>query len=193
MDPSEGMVSQARSLSPSLEYPNVAFMQASAEKLVGVEDESVDLVVAGQAAHWFDQDRLWPEMRRILRQGATLAFWGYKDHVFVDYPKATEILNSYAYGESDKTLGPYWSLPARSIVQRKYRDIQPPEPWFSDVQRIEYEPGTAGSHTGEGTMFLERRLKVTECMEYIRTWSAYHGWREAHPEKQAKSKGETGT
>ena len=44
--------------------PLFHFIEWSAGNLVFYENESVDLVVAGQAAYWFDNTKLWPEMKR---------------------------------------------------------------------------------------------------------------------------------
>ena len=158
------MIEQARISTSKEDYPNVKYCKFSAESLPFLEPASVDIVVAGQSAHWFDCDRLWPEMKRVVRKGGTLAFWGYKDHVFVDYPRATRILNEYAHGESK--LGPYWSQPGRSKVENKLRAIVPPADQWADVERIEYEPGTKGSSTGEGTMFMSKTMTIGQCMAY---------------------------
>ncbi|KAI9799403.1 MAG: hypothetical protein M1833_004103 [Piccolia ochrophora] len=177
-DPSAGMVTQANSSdNPS----NLSFRGAPAESLPFIADGSVDMVVAGQAAHWFDHQRLWPEMARVVRESGTLAFWGYKDHVFVDYPRTTDILNHYAYGSGKELLGDYWGQPGRAIVQNKYRDIVPPAENWESVQRLEYEPGTYGPSSGEGDLFLSKKMTLRDCKSYIRTWSAFHAWVEAHP------------
>ena len=192
-DPSPGMLEQARTIAshdPGLS--NVEFRQASAEDLSFLDNESVDMVVSGQAAHWFDYPKFFPEMKRILRNEGTLALWGYKDHVFVDYPKATKILDRYAYGKGDKYLGDYWSQPGRSIVQSKYQDIKFPKDDWIDVQRIEYEPDSKGRNSGSGTLFLEKRITIADCMNYIRTWSSYHGWLESHPDCQKRESGGKG-
>ncbi len=47
-------------------YPGFASVDGRAEA-TGLPDGSVDLVVAGQAFHWFDRDRARGEFRRILR------------------------------------------------------------------------------------------------------------------------------
>ncbi len=73
------MIEQAKSSTLKGVYPKLTFRKASAESLPFVEVGTVDLVVAGQAAHWFDYPKLWPEMKRVIRKGGTLAFWGYKD------------------------------------------------------------------------------------------------------------------
>ena len=97
------------------------------------------------------------------------ALFGYKDHYFVDYPHATKVLNDYAYSQDKRKLGSYWSQPGRSVVQNKYRDIQPPVDDWEDIRRIEYEPGTRGRGSGEGTKFMERTLTLRFCQDYIRT------------------------
>ena len=187
-DPSEGMIKQAQQSTPKDQYPHVEFHVASAESLPFLETNSVDMVVAGQAAHWFDFPKVFTELKRVVRQGGTMAFWGYKDHVFVDYPRATDLTNHYAYDLDNDKLGPYWSQPGRSYLQDKLRVIKPPDNDWEDIERIEYEPGTAGGASGEGTMSMNTRISIAQCKEYMRTWSSYHGWKETHKGMQARSK-----
>lgn len=187
-DPSPGMIKQARALSRNIF--NLSFEEAPAESLPFIKPHTVDLVSAAQAAHWFDYPALFPEMARIVRPGGTLAFWGYKDHVLVDYPRATEILNRYAYGAD--TLGGFWGQPGRSIVQGLLRAVNPPADMWEEVQRIEYEPGSQGPRTGKGTMFMNKRMKLGEMEEYIRTWSSVHAWKTEHPEAVRKLDGGSG-
>jgi trans-aconitate 3-methyltransferase len=190
-DPSNGMVTQAKSSTSADEYPNVGFVVASAESLPFLENKSVDMVVAAQAAHWFDYPKLFAELRRVMKSGGTLAFWGYKDHIFPSYPKASKLINEYAYGKDERLMGLYWE-PGRFIVQNKLRAIKPPTEDWDDIQRIEYEPGTNGPKSGEGTCFMDKQMTLGQNMDYIRTWSAYHGWQEKHPDQKPKNKGGSG-
>ncbi|MCJ1303636.1 hypothetical protein MMC08_006446 [Hypocenomyce scalaris] len=190
-DPSTGMLGQAQSSTPKTEYPNVEFREATAEVLPFLSDTSVDMVVAGQAAHWFDYPKLFPEMKRVVRKGGTLAFWGYSDPVFVEFPKATRILEHYMYGNEDRLLGPHWE-PGRAIVRNKLRDIKPPTSDWTTIKRIEYEPGTNGPRTGEGTMFMNRRLTLGDCQNYMRTFSSVHTWQEKHPKRRKREEGGDG-
>lgn len=148
------------------------------------------MVVAGQAAHWFDYSKVWPELAKKVRQGGTLAFWGYKDNIFVDYPLATKILDQYCYG--DNYMGPFWEQPGRDILRDKYHAIVPPEKDWDEVERIAYEPGTQGKGSGEGVLLMGKKLKLGEVEGYLRTFSAYFNWMEKHPEREARKNGGEG-
>ena len=76
-------------------------------------------------------------------------------------------------------------------MQEKLRAIQLPESEW-EVERIEYESGTSGRHSGEGTIFMEQRMTVAQNMEFIRTTSSFHGWQEAHPERKSRAWGGKG-
>lgn len=186
------MIEKARLATPASEYPNIEYRAAKAESLPFLPDGSVDMVIAAQAAHWFDQATLWPELSRIMRRGGTLAFWGYKDHVFVDYPVASKILDKYSYGSGEQYMGSHWTMPGRAIVQNKLRDVIPPSSDWEDVTRVEYEPGTTGPQSGSGEILLEKRMTLGANAEYVRTWSAAHGWAEAHPERTRRDEGGVG-
>ncbi|KAJ4387349.1 trans-aconitate methyltransferase 1 [Gnomoniopsis smithogilvyi] len=190
-DPSPGMVKQAQHLtanSPSMAYTRVSFRQGYAEETPFLEDHSVDLVTAGQAAHWFDYPRLWPELARLMRPGgSTLAFFGYKDHVLPSFPRASEIIQHYAYNVDPELLGSYWQQPGRSIVQDKLRKVQPPTEEWEDIQRVEYEPNTAkGPGGGQGTPFMKAKMTLGAMEEYIRTWSSFHTWQRKFPNRERR-------
>lgn len=186
------MVAQARSSTPASQYPNIEVRQASAEDLNFVKDAELDMVVAGQAAHWFDYSKVWPELARTVRKGGTLAFWGYKDNIFVDHPKATAVLDKYCYGAS--YMGPFWEQPGRNILRDRLHAVVPPESDWEDIQRIEYEPNTEGKGVGkgEGEVLMGKRLKLGEVEGYVRTFSAYWSWVAAHPEEKSRKEGGEG-
>lgn len=191
VDPSEGMIRQARSSTSKDEYPNVNFVNGSAEALPFLSDESVDLVVAGQAAHWFHQPTFFREMKRVVRPGGSIALWGYNDHVFPGHPKASELIQETAYGKDNDLLGPYWQEPGRSIVHNFLRDIEPPlEDW--DVKRNEHVPGTENSESSNDALILRQRMTPEMNMLYMRTWSSYHAWKETHPESRSRLDGGNG-
>lgn len=172
------MLQLARELSKS--QTNITFYESIAENSSFLEDGSVDLVTAGQAAHWFDYGRLWPELARIVRPGGTVGFWGYTDPVIISHPRATQLIEHYGSSTDPSLLGGYWQQPGRDIVQGKMRAAQPPvEDW--DTMRVEYDPKTR-----EGTLFMHAKMKLGEVAEFVRTWSAYHGWQQRWPERTRK-------
>ena len=147
-----------------------------------------DLTLSG-----FDYSKLWPVLNRKMRKGGTLAFLGYKDHSFVDYPKATQILDHYCYGPGKELLGQYWEQPGRSILRGRYAAIVPPDEDWKDVTRVEYEPGTKGPKSGTlGERLMYKTLTLGAVEGYARTFSAYHGWQEAHPDKKSRAEGGSG-
>ena len=186
------MTATAKASTLKYDFPNIDFREAPAESLPFLEDGQVDMVVAGQAAHWFDYPRVWGELWRLLRREGTLAFWGYKDHAFVNHPRATAILRRYSHEQGPNFLGSYWAQPGRRIVEDQYHDIHPPVTDWADVRRIEYEPANMGKRAGAGTLMLERTMTLGQCKGYIRTWSSYHAWREAHPDTRTLGEGGTG-
>lgn len=182
-DPSSSMIAQAKSSSNN--FSNVQWSVASAEDLSFVEDGSLDMVVAGQAAHWFDYKKAWPELGRKMRKGGTLAFWGYVDNKFVGYPKASTILLDYCYGPEN--MGPHWEQPGRNIHRNLLKDVKPPETEWEDVQRIEYD-----QVKGLGDRLMWRKVKLGEMEGYARTFSCFHNWAAGHTEHRARKDGGKG-
>lgn len=54
------------------QVPGCSAKQGTAEE-IPANDRCVDLVVAGQAFHWFDHDRALPEIARVLKPGGHVA------------------------------------------------------------------------------------------------------------------------
>jgi SAM-dependent methyltransferase len=204
-DPSSQMLETARSLTPLEEYPTISYACCPAEN-IPLPDASVDMAVAAQAAHWFDQPKWWKEMARVVRPGGTVAVWGYRDFLFPRFPKASLVLRRYTYGP--EKLGPLWQQPGRAVVEGRYRDVIPPPEDWEGVRRLEFEPGfevPAGEEeerevrrpvekdheTEETAQLMGRRLKLREVEEYVRTWSSVHKWVTENPEvKRLEQKGD---
>ncbi|KAK9778581.1 putative Methyltransferase domain-containing protein [Seiridium cardinale] len=192
IDPSAGMVAQAKKMT---EDPKITFRQGAAEDLKFVPDASVDLAVVGQAAHWFDYSKVWPNLARVVKPGGTMAFWGYKDNVLLDYEEATKIMEHFVYGFGEvapgmEGMGKYWEQPGRNILRDLLRSVVPPENDWKDVERLEHEPGQRNQE--EKVAWLTKKMKLGEVEAYTRTFSCYNGWRDAYPEKKSRAAGGEG-
>jgi ubiquinone/menaquinone biosynthesis C-methylase UbiE len=78
--------------------PDVPTSVSGAEE-IPLPDRSVDVVVAGQAFHWFDHERALPEIARVLRPGGYLALaWNLRDERIPWVRKLGRALGSAAPG-----------------------------------------------------------------------------------------------
>ena len=61
----------ARQLARAVLKPNLSYAVGAAEQ-TDFPDAAFDLVTVAQAAHWFDFQRFYPEVRRVLKPGGLL-------------------------------------------------------------------------------------------------------------------------
>ena len=135
----------AEQIAVAVPHPRVSYAVAPAEdsKVTGA-----DLVTVGQALHWFDLDRFWPEVRRALVPGGLVAVWTYAFmHVT---PDIDAVLGTF-YAD---VVGPWWP-PERAMVERGYAGLDFP-----------FEPVAAPSFAMEATRDLP------SLVGYVGTWSA---------------------
>jgi SAM-dependent methyltransferase len=134
----------------------VTYRVAPAES-TGLPDGWADLVTAGQAVHWFDQERFFNEVRRVLAPGGAVAVWAY-DLLEVEGHAGTVLRRFHARVE------PYWP-PERALVARRYADLLFP---FEEIL-VPHVDMTA-------QWDLERMLG------YLSTWSAVKAFQKASQE-----------
>ena len=128
-------------------HPRIEYRVARAED-TGAESGSVDLVSAAQAVHWFDFDRFYAEVRRVLAPGGAVALYTY-NLVRVD-PGFDRVLDRLAR----EVVGAYWP-PERRWVDEEYRTLPFP------FEEVEVPP-----------LVIEARLPLDRVAGYIGTWSA---------------------
>ncbi|KAI5477828.1 trans-aconitate 3-methyltransferase [Pseudohyphozyma bogoriensis] len=187
LDPSAAMVNAAEGLKvdEDIEGKDVRFEQGFGEDMKMVEDASVDLIVAGQAAHWFDAPAVYAEVQRVLKPGGSFAFWGYGEVFFPNNPSINPLISQYSAG----TLGAYWQQPGRSIVEDLLRPFPPPTSSTSflpsSLERTYFVPPSEYPSTpAPGESFEPLLLKHEWDMEgfegYLRTWSSAFSYNEKH-------------
>src|SRR3954454_952216 len=98
----------------------VTYRVAPAERS-GLPDASADLIVAAQAAHWFDLPAFYDEARRVGRPGAVVALVTYG---VLHGDAAIDPVVRHFYRD---VVGPYWP-PERRHVEAGYRSLPFPVP-----------------------------------------------------------------
>lgn len=115
---------------------------------------------------------------------------GYGNISIVGHPELTPLMTKYVYG-GPGSLGPYWEEPGRSIVVSLYRAIIPPEALYKDVTR-HFFPRYSESGGREEIVQIVGRMTIEAMRQYTKTWSSYHGWQNAFPDKKSRESGGSG-
>lgn len=106
---------------------NLRYAVESAENC-SLPNHSADLVAVGQAIHWFDFDKFFAEVRRVLNpDGGVFVAFGY-DLLRFDDAAVNRLLDDFYTGETH----PFWDAERRHIDHR-YRDIDFP---FENVDHL---------------------------------------------------------
>jgi SAM-dependent methyltransferase len=126
--------------------PNITYSVRSAEES-GFPPRCFDAVCVASAIHWFDYERFYPEVKRVLRPGGAIAAWGY-DHLRVSPEFDAEFERRV-----ERVIAPYWP-PRKKLLHDGYRDVPFP------FERI--EPPRIEMH--EDWAF-------DQLMSFVRSWS----------------------
>lgn len=123
---------------------------------VSLDAGSVDLITVAIAVHWFDFERFYREVRRVLQAGGILAVWTY--HLPVIGPRVDPLLVAY-YRE---ILAGYW--PERfSYVDDRYRTLPFP---FEEVDSPEFD--------------MTATWTLGQLVGFLGSWSAARKYQEDH-------------
>lgn len=194
LDPSEGMISTARTAAQQPGDPPIRFEVSAAEALgadlaPAVADGSVDLVTAATAAHWFDMPRFWAAAARALRPGGTVALWA-RAAFAVD---AARTPNGAAVKAAiDDLLLKELALHTtrgNELVRELYVDL--PLPWTLEAPVVEFDRESffrkEWNKNREGididNLGTGRTVTLKQFESIMSTASPVTRWREAHPDK----------
>ena len=110
-DPSAEMLARVRTVAPR------ARRVVGTAEHIALPSGSVDVVVAGQAFHWFDQQRALPEIARVLRPGGVLALvWNTADQ---KVPWVKKVFNLIGLGDADVGRDPVEGSELFAASERK--------------------------------------------------------------------------
>jgi ubiquinone/menaquinone biosynthesis C-methylase UbiE len=127
-------------------HPRIEYRVAPAEES-GIESGSADLVTVAQALHWFDLEKFYPEVRRVLKQRGVIAATAYK---LATVSAAVDAVVKRYYSE---IVGSYW--PAERVLVEKFEELPFP---FTEIETPPFE--------------MVAEWGVDQVLGYLRTWSA---------------------
>jgi SAM-dependent methyltransferase len=202
IDPSEGMLTTARAATSAVRTSHgsgspIRFERSTAEDLGSaltlpgnpIGDESVDLVTAANAAHWFDMPGFWRAAARVLKPGGTVAIWTSGPlRAHPTLPNA-QAIDTAMFTHRQRHLAEYIT-PGNLLARDSYVNL--PLPWTlaaADVdvaairssfdqttfRRVDWDPATP-FFVGEPEVDLDTFEKM------LGTGSAETRWRQAHPD-----------
>ena len=116
-------------------------------------DGSFDLISVAQALHWFELDRFYPEVRRILKPQGLLAVWTYN---LMQINPALDRIVWHLYND---VLGNYWPF-ERRLVENAYRDL-----YFPFIEKDTPE------------FVMQSDWSFQHLLGYLSTWSAVKRYR----------------
>ncbi len=135
---------QLRYASPA---DNVEYAVGRAEATT-FPDNRFDLITAGQAAHWFDFEPFYSEVRRVSKPNGILALFGY------GLVRVNVTINPLLDRFYTQVVGPYWD-PERRHVDEAYRTIPFP---FESIPLP--------------TFAIEAAWSLNDLAGYLNTWSS---------------------
>jgi len=136
-------------------HPQIEYRVAPAEES-GLADQSVDAITVAVALHWFDLDRFYAEVKRVLKPGGVIAAWGYTRPRIA--PEIDRVLAHY----DTVLLQDYWS-PRLQLLRDQYRTIAFP---CDEITAPEFT--------------AETRWTPAELVGHLSSWSGTQAYRDAH-------------
>ncbi|KAI0549695.1 methyltransferase [Xylaria curta] len=192
LDPSEGMIASAIELGGTTGSGRpIRFTVSGAEDLSGIEDGSVDLLIAATAAHWFNLTSFWARAAQVLKPGGSVGLWTSKGSQFADsVPNVVAIREAVDAIQKDHLSGYYRH--GSTLSRNLYVNL--PMPWSVDppvsgfdegsLYRVEWGTGADNALPGDEFLaggYIEGDLDTFEAM--LGTTSTIVRWREDNKEK----------
>jgi len=188
IDPSPQMVEKAKETGGDSICGSIEYRIAEAESCEGVAENSVDMITAATAAHWFDMERFWPTAAKVLKPKGTVAiFIVYRMFFEPSTPQAEEA-NRIMQTLLHETLEPFQS-PGNVMVMENYKGLKMPwdVAWNNKVfdqeaaiTKVWNEGGRAEEDGSFLAGVISGPLNIVEMG--FGTASAVTRWREAHPD-----------
>ena len=152
----EATDASAQQVANALPHPRVRYTVQPAER-TDFADATFDAVTVAQALHWFDLDRFYAEVRRVLRPGGVIAAWAY------DWSRVTPAVDFALERHLLVKIRPSWP---EQVNRMQSGFMQMPFP---------FAPVTLPPVKIEVAWTLEQYLAYVETWSATRAYIAEHG------------------
>ncbi len=116
-------------------YKNFNSVDATAEN-TGLKDQSVDVIIAGQAFHWFDREKTKQEFKRILKPGGyVVLLWNDRQTDSSDFSRSYEDFLQ-ACGTDYKAVN-HKNVQEKEIFDSFFGEGNYTEKWFYNYQDVD--------------------------------------------------------
>jgi trans-aconitate 3-methyltransferase len=188
LDPSYGMLETARSLSdPS--SPNPIRYELSSSSQLGsnldppIPDGSVDLIVAANAAHWFDMPAFWTAAARVLKPGGTVALWTSGEIRAHPSTAAADEIQKAWDAHREKYLAPFYEE-GNHLTRTQYANLGLPWTTEPKIGGFTQEGYLRKVWDGDEEFFTGGQEVGMDMLEkMLATASPVTRWREANKDK----------
>lgn len=136
-----------KQLDNAYQADNIDYLISPAEETPFAEN-SFDLVTVAQALHWFDFDKFYPEIKRVLKPNGVFAIWMYELNSVE--PQIDAVMR-HLY---EPILGEYWDK-ERKHIEHEYSTIPFP---LENIQTAHFD--------------YKIEWTVEQYLGYLRTWSS---------------------
>ncbi|KAK7415771.1 hypothetical protein QQX98_005684 [Neonectria punicea] len=188
LDPSEGMISTARSLGGATSTAEPLRYELSTAEDLGrtlsppIADSSIDLITASNAAHWFDMPGFWRSAARVLKPGGSVALWTSGDiRAHPSMPNAAAVQAAMDLYQERDVLKYY--EPGNLLTRSRYTTL--PLPWTLEEPLVEFDEASFfRKEWAPDEVFFTREDEVNLDMfeKITSTSSPLTRWRQANPE-----------
>lgn len=151
------------------DFPNFKSVNGTAEK-TSLENDSVDIVIAAQAFHWFDKEKTRREFKRILKEkGFVALLWNERqldstaflkdyEQLLIEYGTDYEKVRHENIGE--EILQDFFQIDFRQQI-------------FQNVQTLDFD-GLKGRMLSSSYIPTEENPRFSEMLENLKTLFAEH-------------------
>jgi len=136
----------------AIQHEKISYNVAPAHK-TKFPSKSVDLITVAQALHWFEFNRFYREVKRVLKRNGIIAAWTY--NLVSVSPEIDSVIKHFYFN----VVGEFWP-PERKLVENGYKSI--PFPFHK---------------LGSPSFSMTAKWTNKQLIHYIGTWSAVKSYK----------------